>query len=363
MAMNQIPGHNIYIGGVLALKNKAALERASITHIVSVIRLRSDEFLSGYQHHKIDVDDIDDENILCHFPDAVKFIQSGLDSGGSVLVHCAMGKSRSATICIAYLMHQQRNDKRRSITPNIALGTIREGRPFCEPNEGFMEQLDLYYDMACPDDLESQPIYQRWVYRREVEESVACGRAPEMRSVRFEDELPQSEQQAVKTTEREVEIKCRKCRRGIASSKYIISHEKEKRENAKANSNVECAHIFLHPMKWMRSSLYPSASDANPNAQFTGDAPLSGRLACPNPTCGANIGKFAWQGMQCSCKSWVVPAIGLAKARVDIKELVPGNSTPAALGIRLPPGMQPAQPVQPAGPAEPVKPGPERGNL
>ncbi|KAJ5113395.1 hypothetical protein N7456_001929 [Penicillium angulare] len=351
MAMNRIPGHNIYVGGILSLKNKAALERENFTHVLSVLRLGSDEIFSSYQHHKIDVDDVDYENLLEHFPDAIKFIQSGLDGGGGVLVHCAMGKSRSATICIAYLLHQKRNEA--SFTPQAALELVREGRPLCEPNDGFMQQLELYHEMGCPDDVSEHPIYQRWLYRREVEESVACGRAPEMESVRFEDDQP-SIQQAQPTPEREVELKCRKCRRGIASSKYIISHEEEKRENAKARSNVECAHIFLHPMKWMRSSLYPSASDSNPNAQFTGDAPLSGRLACPNPTCGANIGKFAWQGMQCSCNSWVVPAIGLAKARVDIKPLASGNLPPAALGIRLPPGMRPTEPTQP---------GSGRGNL
>lgn len=287
-----------------------------------------------------------------------------------------MGKSRSATICIAYLLHQQRNDS--SFTPQAALELVREGRPLCEPNDGFMQQLELYHEMGCPEDVTDQPIYQRWLYRREVEESVACGRAPEIGSVRFEDEQP-SVQQTQPNADRDVEIKCRKCRfvylserridwpvretrkkanfsnrRGIATSKYIISHEQEKRENAKANSRVECAHIFLHPMKWMRSSLYPEASDSNPNAQYTGDAPLSGRLTCPNRTCGANIGKFAWQGLQCNCNSWVVPAIGLAKSRVDIKPRVSGNVPPAALGIRLPPGMRPA---------EPNNPGSGRGNL
>jgi phage FluMu protein Com len=38
---------------------------------------------------------------------------------------------------------------------------------------------------------------------------VACGRAPELKSVRFEDEQPVQSQNA---TSRTVEIKCRKCR-------------------------------------------------------------------------------------------------------------------------------------------------------
>ena len=65
--------------------------------------------------------------------------------------------------------------------------------------------------------------------------------------------------------------------------------------------------------------------------------------------------------MQCSCGDWVVPAIGLAKARVDIASKVnitrgPGSLPPASMGIRLPPGMRPAEP-------NPNDVGSGRGNL
>lgn len=117
-----------------------------------------------------------------------------------------MGKSRSAAICIAYLMHQQPG----ALTPQAALDIIRQSRPLCEPNDGFMRQLELYHEMGCPDTVSDNPIYQRWLYHRDVEESVACGRAPELKSVRFEDELPV--QPAQNDSGRSMEIKCRKCR-------------------------------------------------------------------------------------------------------------------------------------------------------
>lgn len=102
----------------------------------------------------------------------------------------------------------------------------------------------------------------------------------------------------------------------------------------------------------MRPSLFPSSEEGSGAEagfnDYSGDAPLSGRLTCPNSTCGANIGKFAWQGMQCNCGHWVVPAIGLAKARVDITSRLssargPGG-LPPAMGIRMPPGMRPSPP-------------------
>ncbi|KAJ5099079.1 hypothetical protein N7532_006080 [Penicillium argentinense] len=354
MAMNQIPGQNIYISGIYCMKNKAALEREGITHVVSVLRLNPaevDKTFSSYQHFAIDADDTDDENLLQHFPDAVRFIKSAVEAGGKVLVHCAMGKSRSTAVCIAYLLHQKPN----MLTPQSALEILRQCRPLCEPNDGFMEQLALYHEMGCPEDITEHPVYQRWLYRRDVEESVACGRAPEMESVRFEDEQP-TQSQIQEKPPQEVEIKCRKCRKGLASSKYMIPHDEDKRNNSKARQNTECAHVFLHPMKWMSPSLFPSTDGSKTSSTYdsaSGDAPLSGRLICPNPTCGSNVGKFAWQGLQCNCGSWVVPALGLAKARVDIANKVNTARPPAALGIRMPPGMRPLEPNDGSG----------RGNL
>lgn len=110
-----------------------------------------------------------------------------------------MGKSRSAAVTCAFLM------QRYGITPEQALSQIRETRPFCEPNDGFMKQLELYHRMAETDDIENSPVYQRWLYQREVEMSRACGQAPEAEKIRFEDE---HESQGTS----DFELKCKKCR-------------------------------------------------------------------------------------------------------------------------------------------------------
>ena len=60
---------------------------------------------------------------------------------------------------------------------------------------------------------------------------------------------------------------------------------------------------------------------------------LDGRLECPK--CKTNVGKYAWQGMQCSCGDWVVPGISLAKGRID--EVKSKNPGAASMGIRMPP--------------------------
>ena len=96
--------------------------------------------------------------------------------------------------------------QRYGITAEQALSQIRETRPFCEPNDGFMKQLQLYYEMTMPVDVDQSPGYQRWLYQREVELSRACGIAPEAEKIRFEDE----HETAIPTAD--FELRCRKCR-------------------------------------------------------------------------------------------------------------------------------------------------------
>ena len=64
------------------------MKNANITHVVSVLQMQLEvDLFSSYKHLQIQVDDLDDEDLLQHFPATNAFIQSGLDEGGGVLVH------------------------------------------------------------------------------------------------------------------------------------------------------------------------------------------------------------------------------------------------------------------------------------
>lgn len=58
---------------------------------------------------RVDILDEDDKLIYKHFKDAYEFIDRALSENDTniVLVHCAQGKSRSATLTIMYLMKKQ----------------------------------------------------------------------------------------------------------------------------------------------------------------------------------------------------------------------------------------------------------------
>jgi dual specificity phosphatase 12 len=95
------------------------------------------------------------------------------------------------------------------ISPKEALEQVRQSRPLVEPNEGFMQQLEMYYRMQAPINVEESPIYQRWMYQREVQLSSDCGQAPDADKIRFEDEHVKSDDNM---EDGDSEFKCKKCR-------------------------------------------------------------------------------------------------------------------------------------------------------
>jgi dual specificity phosphatase 12 len=71
-----------------ALHAKSGLKTAAISHMVSCLRLPLDKTLfEGYEHLVIEVDDMEDENLLEHFPTTNKFISKALKDGGAVFIH------------------------------------------------------------------------------------------------------------------------------------------------------------------------------------------------------------------------------------------------------------------------------------
>ena len=84
-------------------------------------------------------------------------------------------------------------------------------------------------------------------------------------------------------------------------SQHTFSSRKTK-SGANVNSNLgnRCQSIFLADgLDWM------------------GDISLSheGKIICPK--CNGKLGIFKWHGTQCSCGTWVTPAIMIHKSRID----------------------------------------------
>ena len=77
-----------FLDRLLSIRRNEALRKANITHVVSALRQPlDDQLFARYEHHVVEVDDLDEEDIIQHFAKSNAFIKEGLDSGGGVLVH------------------------------------------------------------------------------------------------------------------------------------------------------------------------------------------------------------------------------------------------------------------------------------
>lgn len=126
---------DVFLGSIGAAHNREVLNRLNITHVLTVAGGFEPKFPSEFTYECVDVKDVPEERLCVHFDRCLKFIAKCLLDGGRVLVHCFAGKSRSATICAAYVMATE------GWTLDEALKAIGDARPAAAPNHGFMTQL------------------------------------------------------------------------------------------------------------------------------------------------------------------------------------------------------------------------------
>ncbi|KAL4421080.1 hypothetical protein ABPG77_001375 [Micractinium sp. CCAP 211/92] len=88
-----------------------------------------------YKHLKIELPDIDTADISAHLHTAFDFIEENRAAKRGVLVHCGAGVSRSATLCISWLMRKNRWNAQQ------ALEFAKSRRSLVAPNDGFWRAL------------------------------------------------------------------------------------------------------------------------------------------------------------------------------------------------------------------------------
>jgi protein-tyrosine phosphatase len=130
--------NHLYLGSVGAAMNKNNLKRLGITHILCVADNIKPQFPDLFTYKSIEILDTASTDIIAVLPECFEFIQQAYVSGGKVLLHCFAGKSRSASVCIAYVMQSER------LCLLDAFRYVRERRNLALPNTGFMKQLKQF---------------------------------------------------------------------------------------------------------------------------------------------------------------------------------------------------------------------------
>jgi len=127
----------LYMGSETVASDREKLASFGITHILNVSHqcpnfFQDDQTLT---YKKFPLLDNPSEDISAIFNQAIEFIESACAKNGRVFVHCQMGVSRSASICMLWIMKATR------CSFEEASDLIKLIRPISRPNAGF--QLSL----------------------------------------------------------------------------------------------------------------------------------------------------------------------------------------------------------------------------
>ncbi|KIY66872.1 phosphatases II [Cylindrobasidium torrendii FP15055 ss-10] len=204
-----LPG--LWIGDLSSAKNVELLRENKIFSILSAMR-GSIMINQAFVKNQLLIDDEEDADIMVHFLPAITFIQTELDKGRGVLVHCHAGMSRSATIVAAYLMYTG------GLTVEQSLAQIREKRPQIEPNPGFLLQLELFHKSSFR--ISQRDKDTRLFYLERTTERVMNG----------DGSLPETANMFAPTpntpggsgTHRR--IRCKMCRQELAAREHMLDH-------------------------------------------------------------------------------------------------------------------------------------------
>ncbi|XP_045559270.1 dual specificity protein phosphatase 26 isoform X2 [Salmo salar] len=129
----------LYIGDQDSGTNVHQLANHHVTHVLNANHSKRRDGAETYlgmniKYFGIEAHDSCNFDMSVNFQTAADFIHRALSEGGIVLVHCAVGVSRSATLVLAYLMLRQ------NLTLVDAICAVKENRGVI-PNRGFLRQL------------------------------------------------------------------------------------------------------------------------------------------------------------------------------------------------------------------------------
>jgi len=96
----------LYLGDKVCAKNLNMLEQLGIKYIVVAGEELTQHFPNKFTYLHLKIKDSPKENIQEHFDSTCDFISNAIKNKEGVLVHCAYGVSRSATVVIAFLMRK-----------------------------------------------------------------------------------------------------------------------------------------------------------------------------------------------------------------------------------------------------------------
>ncbi|CAD6591002.1 MAG: hypothetical protein ASARMPREDX12_004884 [Alectoria sarmentosa] len=237
----------LYLGDLRAAENTKLLRRNNVSFVLSIKHKNlSRATRDAYQQARISHVHIVKRDTLCEellsiLGPACDMIEGGLANGRAVLVHCALGRSRSATVMIAYIM------RRMDMGCNDALQMVQSRRAMIDPNPAFLEQLDVWE--KCRFDIQNRVMVDREAgtdpvgrsCTREGRERMAEGEEAKQEAERNREGKEEEETEEKKEHREEKEAEGTKGKGGSKENEKVDEEEKciEKDENREEDGGKE----------------------------------------------------------------------------------------------------------------------------
>ncbi len=136
----------LFMSGDSVAKSYETLAHHGITHVVNCVGFTCGEYHreSGIKYLTLYLEDSPNQDVVRVLYYVFDFIEAAHLEQGRVLIHCTQGISRSAALCIAYIMYN------RKVPYEEAFKGVKAIRGVTNPNIGFTCQLLLWQKQLVP---------------------------------------------------------------------------------------------------------------------------------------------------------------------------------------------------------------------
>jgi dual specificity phosphatase 12 len=132
----------LFIGSMDAAHNLSELEQHKISHILVCAPDIEHKYPELFTYEQVDLLDDVNQELSQKMKQCIQWIEEVLNEKkeNRILVHCVAGVSRSASVCLCYMMY-----KNRELNLEAALTLLKKSRKQVQPNKGFMSQMEVFH--------------------------------------------------------------------------------------------------------------------------------------------------------------------------------------------------------------------------
>ena len=226
---------NLYLGNEDAANESKKLVNNKITKVLSIGSNVWNK-VNVIEYKFLEIHDSNEELIMKYFNECNKFINSGLNSGNGVLVHCQKGICRSPSIVIGYLM----STSRTTFAMNYEF--VKKICKKIEIRSNFKQQLEIFERMSY--NIDSNNVYLKDFLLRKYFDSIDIRE----KIITYNTKVLEMDSESTNVRLTGEPIECIKCFNVFSDKSMLL-------EETFDENITSCNKSYILPSNWMYSQL------------------------------------------------------------------------------------------------------------